>query len=1326
MNIEKWCIILILSVILCSPLVVPVLAERIGTKLPARTMISGTPSNEQELVSALLTPDSIQYVDNLTFHGASAQLGVLSYSLQGFPVAGAQYLGVSTGTVADIAGQAPTFVSTDVDGVDIPGGSPDGLNGYDVATLSIRLDLTGVSASDNPKLVFYFKFMSEEVPTFVGSEFQDFFTVHVYNASGTFVENIARLPDGSPFTIDNAWPLMNQVEGSSGNPLPPYPDPNDVVFNGCTDVRPVEFGLSGLAGQVCTIEFQIGDVSDEIYDSAVFLDGLHVDLEGGGGDEDRVDLGLVVVYGDNVFEFEPNRFRVQGNVHINDVMRFDGNLEVNTLTKTVTGNCMVWFEDPDKSGKFTMPEIDISDVAVQFFIDASQDPAVFRFSSQISELGFEVAGVTVLARELELYFNHPQHGYGLSADVYLAVGNITADPEESGPGGALFVDGLYATSLEGIWFDQAKIIIENASLPGGFALDYMEMTYEPGPQKFAVDNITVSIKHWDVTVWGNFTILGGQIEAFGLRFEHGTGLVMIPLPSPPSALYLQSLDAGIEGLATGDVKANGGIGFTYMPELEVAGYTCHVVRCDVTGLIEEGHFNVTGVVSLLFDGWENAGITVDWQAAQGVTVDGLINLADIITGTMHATINDHFRCTSSLSAQMPCGVPIIGSALCLLPPVGVEVVWEDWTIGFQVDVLWSPHSVLITADPNCPYTQSCGWWQCFGVPFTPVTICVDCGFDHLLDKTYSQAEALGPMRAKAALVETFWVKAGQAFALARVEGEDGTVPYFELIDPLGNVITPVLAAADPDDYIYQANASIGEAWIAVRNPMAGQWTIQVPGTLKNEATARNGLAIQALSAPLAPTIEIIEPATPTTTSDQVQIGWQGTSSTPTTDVSLFYSDTEGEAGALIADGLPVSGNYDWDVRGTPPGTYWVYGTIGDGKNAAVIDFGPATVTIEKDDPVAVLYGPETVPVGLQVTLDATGSSDPWQSDLTYEWGFLNMPEGSAAGLWVQDSPDRATFAPDLPGTFEIRVLVTDPFGAQDFAQITVQAVSSPAALSVPQVGTISFVGSDFTLVATVTDHAASPIANEMVYFDVISGPHVGTGTAVATNLAGKAAFTYTGGSVGTDTIQVWAVANTFEEALPHLRAEIGHVWTKGADTAAIFRVESTGDVLADGSYYGETFETGAADVAEWVSVSEPVESGDVLELDPDNPGHYRKSRGSCSTLVAGVVSTNPGFVLGSRPPTPDSGLMTDDSRLPTLDSRLATPDSALLALVGIVPIKVTDEGGPIQPGDLLTTSSTPGYAMKWNQEDGLACGLLGKALEQLDSGTGLIEALLMR
>ena len=164
----------------------------------------------------------------------------------------------------------------------------------------------------------------------------------------------------------------------------------------------------------------------------------------------------------------------------------------------------------------------------------------------------------------------------------------------------------------------------------------------------------------------------------------------------------------------------------------------------------------------------------------------------------------------------------------------------------------------------------------------------------------------------------------------------------------------------------------------------------------------------------------------------------------------------------------------------------------------------------------------------------------------------------------------------------------------------------------------------------------------------------------------------------------------------------------GIDTQAVFRVDERGRVFADGTVRAAVFASGFADIAEWVTVSEPVEAGDVLELDPTAFATYRLSRTDCSSLVAGVVSTQPAVVLGSA--------VTDHS------SRITDHSEALLALTGIVPVKVTDEGGPILLGDLLVTSSTPGHATRWGGGD--PCVFVGKALEPMTDATGVILVLL--
>jgi hypothetical protein len=64
-----------------------------------------------------------------------------------------------------------------------------------------------------------------------------------------------------------------------------------------------------------------------------------------------------------------------------------------------------------------------------------------------------------------------------------------------------------------------------------------------------------------------------------------------------------------------------------------------------------------------------------------------------------------------------------------------------------------------------------------------------------------------------------------------------------------------------------------------------------------------------------------------------------------------------------------------------------------------------------------------------------------------------------------------------------------------------------------------------------------------------------------------------------------------------------------------------------------------------------------------------------------------------------------------------------LAVVGVVPCKVSTENGPIATGDLLVTASTTGYAMKGTDRSRMLGAVVGKALQPLGSGTGIIEVL---
>ncbi len=155
---------------------------------------------------------------------------------------------------------------------------------------------------------------------------------------------------------------------------------------------------------------------------------------------------------------------------------------------------------------------------------------------------------------------------------------------------------------------------------------------------------------------------------------------------------------------------------------------------------------------------------------------------------------------------------------------------------------------------------------------------------------------------------------------------------------------------------------------------------------------------------------------------------------------------------------------------------------------------------------------------------------------------------------------------------------------------------------------------------------------------------------------------------------------------------------KGGRLAGLFEgdVEVTGDIRLANADCAEDF-----DVAGVVK----VEPGTVMVL--GNEGTLFESQQAYDKRVAGVISGagdyKPGIVLDKR--------QTQGNRQP-------------IALMGKVFCKVDAQFGAIEVGDLLTTSPTPGHAMKTNDPFKAFGAVIGKALRPLTEGQGLIPILI--
>jgi len=152
---------------------------------------------------------------------------------------------------------------------------------------------------------------------------------------------------------------------------------------------------------------------------------------------------------------------------------------------------------------------------------------------------------------------------------------------------------------------------------------------------------------------------------------------------------------------------------------------------------------------------------------------------------------------------------------------------------------------------------------------------------------------------------------------------------------------------------------------------------------------------------------------------------------------------------------------------------------------------------------------------------------------------------------------------------------------------------------------------------------------------------------------------------------------------------------------SLMRITGDGTIIAAGD-----IRLTGADCAEEFNIEseQELEPGTVLVI--GNEETLCQCAEAYDTKVAGVISgagdCKPGIILGQQP--------FSSKRMP-------------VALTGKVYCKVDAQYAPVNLGDLLTTSPTPGHAMKAQDSSKASGAILGKALRPLAQGQDLIPVL---
>ncbi|TXI87238.1 MAG: hypothetical protein E6Q36_07870 [Chryseobacterium sp.] len=192
---------------------------------------------------------------------------------------------------------------------------------------------------------------------------------------------------------------------------------------------------------------------------------------------------------------------------------------------------------------------------------------------------------------------------------------------------------------------------------------------------------------------------------------------------------------------------------------------------------------------------------------------------------------------------------------------------------------------------------------------------------------------------------------------------------------------------------------------------------------------------------------------------------------------------------------------------------------------------------------------------------------------------------------------------------------------------------------------------------------------------------------IDTVLANRGCSTSSGNMGSGNTDAYWQVAGYVSTGVTS--GTVNLQWAQNSSSGTATTVNA-------GSYMLAFKETGA-DLAEvYYTRDDKVAPGTIVAVDPSLKAGVKQSTKAYQGDLMGVVSTKPGQILS------DSSDFTPGSR------------PVNLALAGRVPLRVSAEGGSIKPGDMITSSSTPGVGMKANSSG----GVIGRALTEFDASSG--------
>lgn len=661
-----------------------------------------------------------------------------------------------------------------------------------------------------------------------------------------------------------------------------------------------------------------GTMAGEVRDASggTLLYSFNVTIPATQPPSNSVQIGLLTVNANTVTNNTTNVFQVSGDVNINSILYFDGDITVNKSNMTISGNCKIYMP-----GIFNQGEVDLYQGPFDFSVQNDILNAIV--TTQINHM-FKLAGLNVKIKKMKMLAD------GIRITGKLKLPEVMNHYQVQ-------VTTLQITQSAGIDL-VGNININNIGLSNGTAeLKNLSLSFNTISDKFT-GSAKLGVMNFEVGA--SVTLVGGSLSALGASVAPSS-----PVSIPATGFSISQLSGSVGGLNVPPLELN--LACKIVPTLQGS---FDIVELNNVGLQYRWAQSLKGTAGLKIFNHQVVNVFVE-VTGNNIMIGGKTKFGQVLDGTIAASMywgsgEINFEGTMLAKLYIPNGSGFPYDQLNSVINLPYQVAQTD---NFVKNSIAAGNTTIAYFDLHYLLEwNGTGFVSDFGTGYVNWNDVLFGGGkkSRLLNNNVLQAMNRFEGRSliinnsnsqikPTGLTEMFNLQTATPAMIVRVQDSTG-MPQCEVVLPDGSIVTPQTVGQYANTF-YSENTIDNKAFFTFKHPVMGMYEVNVPSTNGN-------IYLDVIGAEM-PSVILLDSLQNNGSSTIIR--WDDSDPDSDAMIDLYYdNDNSGANGVKIISSISedeIKDEHTWLRTNIPTGEYYIYAVMTDTNHAPVVAYSPNSV-----------------------------------------------------------------------------------------------------------------------------------------------------------------------------------------------------------------------------------------------------------------------------------------------------------------------------------------------------------------------------------------------